>query len=1608
MKGDFTRFTFDPKKHYKSVRMQQGRVQMDADWNEQLDITSHRIETETKDVIGLCGGPIDNAGFYLTTDPHDLPDEQIETAKKLEGAPGDFIISAGRYYVHGILCENDKPVLFTAQPDYPGAEPIGEPGTYLAYLDVWQRHLTAVDDAGMREVALGGPDTATRLKTIWQVKLFKIDEEKYRTDDCGIEIPEWKEAIAPGTGRLAARAQPEEESDKPCIITPGAGYRRLENQLYRVEIHTSGAPGEATFKWSRDNGSVLSGWEKTSETNAIRVLEPGRDDIRRFATGQWIELTDDHRELHNKPGVLVQIVNVEDDIVYLDDGTASEPLDIDSFKEGKKIYRWDSDCLLTVEDVSTNGGWIKLEDGVEVRFTDGSYKSGDYWVIPARTATGSVEWPHNGTAGEPASVHPHGIRHYYCKLGFVSYSEEKLSFIDCRRLFPPLTSRRSCCTYSVGDGRKSFGDFNSLEAAVSHLPQEGGQICLLPGEHETNLSISQRHNITITGCPKRTVLFPREGQLNQPVIDIYDSSNIDIRGIDFIAPEDRAIRIRGSNWEEVSNITIENNRILALTNGIAVERGRAISIKNNIIQLLNEDRGGAVVSLEAEEVAVQNNTISVAVAGEGVVRGFVLDNRTNEPVHGSHVVIRGHNLGSVSQADGSFSIHHVPVGRNTVVARMVGYQTHSEDIIVRADLTTHVDIRLERSEQPGVRRGFRRNVSEDETRFFAADTRDLHNILAHCKESNDVKPVIIDLVVHAKFLWTAAFPPVSRSLYRAFGGIYLKGGSERVVIRQNKIHGGLGNGVTLGGVIDESEFITDPEEDRVFIDHGKDYLILQNIDHDGQPISNAEFYLTGDAGTYTGTTNENGIYVLTSIIPGRYELRFAHGYKIDNIEFNEQQRIQYTITLSTADRTIPDQTGFLYNITIDANEINDMDRSGIGFERYRREHLHMKTGDNNLFGEMTDMITNLLAPRSIIATTNEVRDIVITANRILHCAHASIPVMDERGMQEIGYGGISLGMCESAQISSNHIYKNGARGTTPSCGIFIGYGENIEISDNTIYGNGVFRDEQFSFTGNMRETIRGGIYVRFAASLSLVGKSTTNHRPAIRIQDNRIDQPVGRALTIFAFGPVSCVNNHFNSEHAGNSMLDLLAGTVLILNLGGIFRTMRYLIPSNLHVIHHRAPASHTLTTNVAMEVSDFDHHPSVENILPAGGTLFNSNTTRTGTQHRTFIGQTLGIFDDLGFDGCQSYHESTNPVLINTMTAGGSIRLTDNRFTESSAFVLFSAYSRGIFMNTTAHNQADHCIITQVGQQFPGNLVRSGNIELNQQLCNQFREQPGLIMQYAVQQLAAMSFRQDYMKSLEQPVNTVELVTESSHMALQNVHDIQILRRQNINDEQYRLEQRFGNEDIRIVEFNDRLVRNVEVINNLKVESELIRVSPPVPDEKGAVVDGRLTLTDYRGVGGIRVELVNAEGVTLSSSVTTDRSGYYAITIPESDMNKLEREKVFIAVKDPAGNEVIREKDPIKVEVNKINRKEIHVVDPEPILTILRTPGIKRPPQTSTDLEKIKGIGPVRAAKLREAGIKDIETLVRTDSRKLVNVLTGMDVNEVKKEAEKVAKRKK
>jgi hypothetical protein len=65
MKGDFTRDTFDAARHFSRVLMQQGRIQIDADFNEQAAILLRYLRILVEDFIGPYGGPQDHCGFAI-------------------------------------------------------------------------------------------------------------------------------------------------------------------------------------------------------------------------------------------------------------------------------------------------------------------------------------------------------------------------------------------------------------------------------------------------------------------------------------------------------------------------------------------------------------------------------------------------------------------------------------------------------------------------------------------------------------------------------------------------------------------------------------------------------------------------------------------------------------------------------------------------------------------------------------------------------------------------------------------------------------------------------------------------------------------------------------------------------------------------------------------------------------------------------------------------------------------------------------------------------------------------------------------------------------------------------------------------------------------------------------------------------------------------------------------------------------------------------------------------------------------------------------------------------------------------------------------------------
>lgn len=434
MKGDFSRIRFTPQEHFTSVLEQQGRVSLDSDANEQRAIDEYLRRTEIIDTIGSVGGPAGKAGFEITVENSAIH------------------ISAGRYYVQGLLCEGtatdymDQPFLVElsiTDAEYLAELDAGAIDAICVELQVWQRLVTALDDPCLLEPALGQADTTARLQTVWRVVATPIQSQDTVGIATGVatnqpggglqllgqlrqrsELVNKQQAtlgtipinrgstteatigtIQERVGRLCVQLNPA-GNDCSCQPIPPAGYQGLENQLYRIEIHQGGDETTATFKWSRENASIVAAVTSYSGTNAqmIFVDSLGRDANLGFAANQWVEISDDTNEFGdtpNQPGQLCRISSVSaagqpPSITFTTTVPAVDPT------KNARVRRWDQPGTGTAGDMPLSTTTpIDIENGIQVTFTAGTYKSGDYWLIPARTASGTIDWPPCGSDGKP-------------------------------------------------------------------------------------------------------------------------------------------------------------------------------------------------------------------------------------------------------------------------------------------------------------------------------------------------------------------------------------------------------------------------------------------------------------------------------------------------------------------------------------------------------------------------------------------------------------------------------------------------------------------------------------------------------------------------------------------------------------------------------------------------------------------------------------------------------------------------------------------------------------------------------------------------------------------------------------------------------------------------------------------------------------------------------------------------------------------------------------------------------------------------------------------------------------------------------------------------------
>jgi hypothetical protein len=483
MKGDFSRDSFDQLRHYSRVLQQQGRVELDADGNERQAIQLHLVRSLAADIIGPQGGPGTAFQVMATAADGGMP------------LANDLRIRTGHYYVDGWLCENESDVFFAGsaehqpgQPSWtPPADALQRTGNYLAYLDVWERHIAAPEvdpavasnsPATLREVGLGGPDTTTRAQVVWQVKVI-LDGGPLKLPELPIDEKKWESWMlsgwvalrnslqSPARASLKVQVSVPAEAATPCVVSPESRYRGLENQLYRIEIHQGGdtkSNPPATFVWSRENGSVVFPVERI-DSSSVTLVEGWRDERLGLAVGDIVELSDEKIALSGSAGPLRRVTAVDLDTLTIAFSPNLDDTDVAADRHAI-LRRWDHGRRNAGGDgqpgsggrpalaadlglVISEGAWLTIEDGIQVWFTGSTpapglpaqaYRSGDHWLVAARTALGDVLWPHEeDNPNKPKALAPHGVTHHFAPLAVVTVKANGVTVDDTpRRTFVSL------------------------------------------------------------------------------------------------------------------------------------------------------------------------------------------------------------------------------------------------------------------------------------------------------------------------------------------------------------------------------------------------------------------------------------------------------------------------------------------------------------------------------------------------------------------------------------------------------------------------------------------------------------------------------------------------------------------------------------------------------------------------------------------------------------------------------------------------------------------------------------------------------------------------------------------------------------------------------------------------------------------------------------------------------------------------------------------------------------------------------------------------------------------------------------------------------------------
>lgn len=621
MKGDFSKWSLQPNKNFNDVLHQQGKVLLDRDWNDQVILSSLWKHQAGQDVFGahVMAVPT-HAGDSFKVDAAQV----VEDHAKLKIHPGHGWLNGRLVHLEGQDLQEVQAVYLEASVG--NGSDVGEGVCDAVVLEVWQEAVNGYQlPEQLIEPALGGPDTTERLHTAKAFKLFRLHEG----DHCRNIRHKFKDDRSE-LGQLEVTLSPTITSGGPCPVVTSGGYSGFEHNLYRIEIAHLNAPEEGQrFKWSSLNGGLVGrgDYDASDPLNKSIAITANLTAITtHYRKDFYLEIVEYSEELGHWQIILGAEAVLNGNVLELGQERYSKKA-----PTGTNVFfrLWDGTALIEAfKEPSGSALPQELKDGIRLSFEDESlatYRPGDFWQFTVRAGETTSDEALLDRQG------PQGPIYHRAALAIINWdragtaSAEKEEIDDCRRRFNPLTNQKICCSFTIGDGENSQGDFNDFDEALRQLPEEGGQLCLLPGVHRIHSIISQRKKIKITGCGLQTMVTCLPDNKGLPNFHIIDSQEIELSQLTIMSMSASGIRLENTKDGEMDldKIVIRENRIVGLTRAIEVFYGNRIVIKDNHLAVFDKPGGDVAVFLLATKSDLIDNTITV-----------VPDTRKLEPENG--------------------------------------------------------------------------------------------------------------------------------------------------------------------------------------------------------------------------------------------------------------------------------------------------------------------------------------------------------------------------------------------------------------------------------------------------------------------------------------------------------------------------------------------------------------------------------------------------------------------------------------------------------------------------------------------------------------------------------------------------------------------------------------------------------------------------------------------------------------------------------------------------------------------------------------------------------------------------------------------------------------